>query len=102
MSTGAPESRELPKSMGLRHRVEQRSTPVIMASLYHRRVLAGQAAQFGRDAAAAKELRLRDEAQADAREREAEVCVQREFVQIESIPGHMQRGPATPSEVPPK
>ena len=36
------------------------------------RILAGQAAQFERDAAAAKELRLRDEAQADVREREAE------------------------------
>jgi hypothetical protein len=37
------------------------------------RILAGQAGQFERDAAAAKELRLRDEAQADAGEREAEV-----------------------------
>ena len=37
------------------------------------RILAGQAAQFERDAAAAKELRLRDEAQADARERDFEV-----------------------------
>jgi hypothetical protein len=37
------------------------------------RILAGQAAQFERDAAAAKQLRLRDEAQADARDRDFEV-----------------------------
>ena len=37
------------------------------------RILAGQAAQFERDAATAKQLRLQDEAQADVREREAEV-----------------------------
>ena len=36
------------------------------------RILAGQAAQFERDAAAAKQLRLRDEAQADAREQDLE------------------------------
>ena len=36
------------------------------------RILAGQAAQFERDAATAKELRLRDEAQADAREQDFE------------------------------